>query len=117
MAHRWSLRSPSPEVTSCGGPLTLFVLQKALFLIVAVLQGRALADILFRWDATHFLRIAEDGYSLPSPARPNSNLAMFPLLPMLTRTLAAITPLNPPQSLIVIAWSGRMPASRCRLSC
>lgn len=111
MALRWDPRSLPPALTSCAPPLGLFVLQKAVFLVVAILQGHALADLVYGWDATHFLRIAEDGYSLPSPARPNSNLAMFPLLPMLTRTLATITPLNPPQSLIVIAWSGTLLAA------
>lgn len=53
------------------------------------------------WDGTHYLRIAEEGYSY----RPNreSNVVFFPAYPAISRCLATLTGLRVDFSLVLVA--------------
>lgn len=88
--------------------LGLFVVQKACFLLVLAAHSDSLLTSLGRWDGQHFLEIADHGYSLPTEERPNSNLAMFPLLPLLGRLVATLTTLPTAYALLAIAWTGTL---------
>ena len=72
---------------------TLFVVGYAATLFFAATQGPAATEgflaIWSRWDAQHFLVVAEHGWTGPiaEPARPG---AFFPLYPLLMRALMTI---------------------------
>ncbi|MFE1455091.1 hypothetical protein ACFW7K_08660 [Streptomyces sp. NPDC058735] len=75
---------------------------RALGLLVLVLWSAARDKSAYtlltaRWDALWYVRVAELGYGyevrLPN-GDVHSNLAFFPLLPWLERTVAAVTPLS-----------------------
>lgn len=54
------------------------------------LIGRALIDVWLRWDAVHYMNIAEFGYRGVSPG----DTVFFPLYPYLTGVLSGITSVN-----------------------
>lgn len=49
------------------------------------LAGQALLDVWMRWDAVHFINIAETGYTVQYPGFPISPYAYFPAYPLLVR--------------------------------
>ncbi|MFI8002192.1 hypothetical protein [Streptomyces sp. NPDC086010] len=67
-----------------------------------------------RWDSVWYQRIAENGYgytvTLPDGGL-HPDLAFFPLLPVLERSLAAVTPLTLQGAGIVVAWSAGLIAA------
>jgi hypothetical protein len=54
---------------------------------------------LLAWDASWYARIAEHGYAPP----PNESLRFFPLVPMVSRGLADITPFDERAALVIVA--------------
>jgi hypothetical protein len=67
-----------------------------------------------RFDAVWFVDIAEHGYDHgPTDAAKGlkSNLAMFPLYPMLIRAIGAVTPLPLPRVGLILAWLAALAAA------
>jgi hypothetical protein len=84
--------------------LVLSALTLARFLVdelrPAVAGAAARADEgLLGWDASWYARIAEHGYA----ALPDESVRFFPLVPVITRGLAAVTPLDERAALVVVA--------------
>jgi len=104
----WSLR-----------PIALYVASRlGVFLIagaVGVVTGRPTRDGLVTWDAKWYLSIARSGYVThipPGHGDPaQSNLAFFPLLPMLTRGTRLFTGLAvEPAALVTVFIVGLLAA-------
>ncbi|MEU1123210.1 hypothetical protein ABZ371_06400 [Streptomyces sp. NPDC005899] len=79
-----------------------------VFLVAASAAGKDPARLLGgRWDSVWYQRIAEHGYgytvTLPDGGV-HSDLAFFPLLPVLERGLAAVGPLTLQGAGIALAW-------------
>lgn len=98
---------------SIGVPLALFEATRLVQLVVlALLSGEPPADLvrwLMIWDATWFVRIAEDGYEPgysydQSGALTGNGLAFFPLYPILIRCLAWLPGISTTDAALVISW-------------
>ncbi len=81
-----------------------------LLLLTAWAQaaGKSVPSLLgHSWDAVWYVELAEHGYDSGYTHRANpwqSNLAFFPLYPLLMRTVAAVTPLDAMAAGLVLAW-------------
>ncbi|MFG2334637.1 hypothetical protein ACGFMM_34230 [Streptomyces sp. NPDC048604] len=105
--------SPPPPRLSAAAPALLGyaavrVVGMVVFAVAAAVQGEdALHRLMGRWDAVWYVRIAENGYgyevTLPSGAV-HSDLAFFPLFPLLERGLAAVPPFDAATAGLVVAW-------------
>ncbi len=92
---RPALRRAAPALLAYAAVRGLGLL--ALFLWGAARDKSAFTLLTARWDALWYTRVAELGYGyevrLPN-GDVHSNLAFFPLLPWLERSLHAVTPLS-----------------------
>ena len=62
-----------------------------------------------KYDSVWYLQIINDGYDDGESA--HSNMAFFPLYPMLARVLAAITPLGSMGAALVLSWAAGLAAA------
>ena len=96
--------------------LVLFSIQKLLFLALLVTSTERgyLAD-MFQWDGPRYLEIAGEGYHYPAydPAgnEINSNLAFFPLYPLVGRLLAMLPGLDLAHALLAVSALGSLAAA------
>lgn len=105
------LRSFTPAVI---GYLTVRLISVGILWIWAAAADESLLGLLAgEHDSVWYLGIADNGYDNGEPAQ--SNLVFFPLYPMLTSALAAITPFGSMGAGLVIAWLGGIGAA-CGLS-
>lgn len=65
-----------------------------------------LVDILHRWDSGWYLTVVTSGYDRVVPEGSPSNVAFFPLLPMLIRAVRAVTGLSPLGAGLVVSLLG-----------
>ncbi|MFF7713817.1 hypothetical protein [Streptomyces sp. NPDC007988] len=80
----------------------------AILAVAAAVQGKdALHRLNGRWDSVWYVRIAENGYgygvTLPDGSV-HSDLAFFPLLPVLERAVSGVLPVGAPTAGLVIGW-------------
>jgi hypothetical protein len=71
--------------------------------------GSLMRDKLLAWDASWFVRVAQDGYPTSYQYGPNgellgSTLAFFPGYPLMIRATAAVTRLEHGTAAIALAW-------------
>lgn len=88
----------------------IFLLQRLLTVAFVHQAGGGLHELTTRWDAGWYLRLVEGGYVYPNlgpdgTARA-SNLAYFPLFPLLVGWAGSNGLLTPSQALIVVSWLG-----------
>lgn len=87
------------------------LLTKGAFVLALALtvDGFPMQELLF-FDAGWYLGIVTDGYSYDGTSEDaQSNLAFFPLLPMLARALTWLG-IAPPVALLAVAWAGAIAA-------
>lgn len=94
----------------------LFAVQKLVFLAwLALVTDRGFTADLFQWDGPRYLEIAQSGYHYPAfdaqGQEINSNLAFFPLYPMLGRALALLPGLTDAAALLAVAVIGSLAAA------
>jgi len=87
-----------PNVARVAFPLAAFATSRFVGLVAAyavrfVLPGTGLGYVLTRWDASWYLIIAEYGYPR-NPPQGASSLGFFPLYPLMTRGVEAVTGLG-----------------------
>jgi hypothetical protein len=109
---RAALRRAAPALLAYAAVRLLGVVVLASWGLV---EGEGWHQLLSaRWDSLWYTRIAEEGYGytlyLPD-GRIHSNLAFFPLLPWLERTVAAITPLAPADAGLAVSWFSSLAAA------
>ncbi|MEU2107593.1 hypothetical protein [Streptomyces sp. NPDC019507] len=80
----------------------------AILAVVAAVQGKdALHRLNGRWDSVWYVRIAENGYgygvTLPDGSV-HSDLAFFPLLPVVERAVSGVLPVGAPTAGLAIGW-------------
>jgi 4-amino-4-deoxy-L-arabinose transferase-like glycosyltransferase len=101
-------------VRSVGVPLALFETTRLVQLVmVSLLSGDPpthLSGWLMIWDATWFVRIAQDGYEPgysydASGELTGNGLAFFPLYPILIRCLAWLPGISTTGAALAIAWA------------
>lgn len=99
--------------------LAVYAIVRALGLLVFWVAARTsgkdpLTRLNGRWDSVWYQRVAEDGYghtvTLPDGTI-HSDLAFFPLLPVLERGLSEVTPLTPGGAGLLVAWSAGLLAA------
>jgi hypothetical protein len=56
-----------------------------------------------RWDASHYVAVAQLGYGDPASPSPNGGLGFFPLYPLLMRALVAISGVEPTAGAYAVA--------------
>jgi hypothetical protein len=80
------------------------VLAIALFTAAVLRPGYRPSQLFFDWDGVHYLTIARDGYPplYPAGGGYRAESAFFPLLPLLTRTVAEVGPLSIRQAAVVV---------------
>lgn len=105
--RRW--RWPDATPALLGYALVRFI----GLLILVVFAWRAGPDpwwlLTGRFDSNWYQQIAVQGYDTAIPVQPDgsfrpSNLAFFPLLPLLIDVLTAVTPLPPAAAGLIVAW-------------
>ncbi|GAA2576241.1 mannosyltransferase family protein [Actinomadura fulvescens] len=73
-------------------------------------RDKALVDLLGRsWDSNWFLAIAQSGYDYGDTER--SNLAFFPLYPLLLKGTDTVLPLDGAEAGILVAWLAALAAA------
>nr|WP_244188601.1 mannosyltransferase family protein [Streptomyces yokosukanensis] len=81
----------------------------AVLALVACGAGRHPLTLLARsWDSVWYLGIAAHGYGHDLPSHdpgPHSDLAFFPLYPVLVRAVAALTPLGAAATGLLLSWA------------
>ena len=99
-ALRWHVDASGPP--GLGMAIGAHLLVRALTLLVmcatAPLADRSVLQVLTRWDARWYARIAENGYGqvvTSADGRALSDYAFFPLLPAFERVVSALTGLSP----------------------
>ncbi|WP_411082123.1 hypothetical protein [Streptomyces sp. cmx-18-6] len=123
-------RSPAPHPRRTGPraaaafraaapALAVYAAVRALgllgFWVAAHTSGKdPVARLSGRWDSVWYQRIAQDGYgytvTLPDGAL-HSDLAFFPLLPVLERGISAVTPLTLGGAGLLVAWTAGLLAA------
>lgn len=110
---------PRRALTAAAPALWGYAAARAVGLVVfgvaATIEGKDAHHLLTgRWDAVWYRRIAEDGYgytiTLPN-GDVHSDLAFFPLFPLLERALAAVTPLGAADAGLVVSWIASLAAA------
>ncbi|GHE10579.1 mannosyltransferase family protein [Streptomyces alanosinicus] len=81
----------------------------AVLALVAHRAGRHPLTLLARsWDSVWYLGIAAHGYGHNLPSHlpgPHSDLAFFPLYPLLERTASALTPVGADMAGLLLSWA------------
>lgn len=108
MHHRSGQRAPSISRAPVFPALGALVVSKGAFLVAlaAAVGGTAAVARLFDFDGGWYLGIVEHGYRYPGTGEGGrSNLAFFPMLPMIATSL---TWLGVPSAvaLLAVAWAG-----------
>lgn len=100
-------RSAIPAV---AGYLVARLIGVCILWIWAESENQSLLGLLGgKYDSVWYLQIVDQGYDHAESAQ--SNMAFFPLYPMLARALAAITPLGSMGAALVLAWIAGMVAA------
>jgi hypothetical protein len=98
------LRTSYFVLRTSAAPLAFLLGWRVLTLLFAVVAsqfgaegppaglGEVVARTLDRWDAGWYLAIAKEGYSIPPGAPGQSNVAFYPLLPLLIRIVYLVVP-------------------------
>jgi Gpi18-like mannosyltransferase len=84
-------------------PVFWLILLITIFLLV---PSRGFAEVLGSWDAGWYRSIIRDGYAMMISSLEQSNVAFFPLFPLLGNILSSITPLSPLAALTALSWAG-----------
>ncbi|MFE5792897.1 mannosyltransferase family protein [Streptomyces sp. NPDC056503] len=108
------LRSPH-LLLALGGYAATRVLGLAALAVVAAATGKdGFHRLSGRWDSVWYARIAEHGYgyqvTLPN-GDVHSDLAFFPLLPALERSLSAVLPLDAAGAGLLVSWTASLAAA------
>ncbi|MFC8895993.1 mannosyltransferase family protein [Streptomyces cinereoruber] len=109
-------RRPSrPLLLALGGYAATRVIGLAVLAIAAAATGEdGLHRLKGRWDSVWYVRIAEHGYGYETTL-PNgdvhSDLAFFPLLPLLERALSAVLPLDAAGAGLLVSWTAGLVAA------
>lgn len=99
----WWNRFVRPAVPAMAGYLAVRLVGIGVLWLWAKAEGESLLWLLGnKYDSGWYLQIINQGYDHGEWAQ--SNLAFFPLYPMLARALAAITPFGPAGAALVLAW-------------
>lgn len=69
-------------------------------------EDLTLVDILHKWDSGWYLTVVSPGYDRTVPEGSPSNIAFFPLLPILIRAVRAVTGLTPLGAGLVVSLLG-----------
>ncbi|MEW5654873.1 hypothetical protein [Streptomyces cinereoruber] len=109
-------RRPSrPLLLALGG----YAATRAIGLVVLAIAAAATGEdglhrLKGRWDSVWYVRIAEHGYGYET-VLPNgdvhSDLAFFPLLPLLERALSAVLPLDAAGAGLLVSWTAGLVAA------
>ncbi|MGW3389577.1 glycosyltransferase family 39 protein [Streptomyces cinereoruber] len=109
-------RRPSrPLLLALGG----YAATRAIGLVVLAIAAAATGEdglhrLKGRWDSVWYVRIAEHGYGYETTL-PNgdvhSDLAFFPLLPLLERGLSAVLPLDAAGAGLLVSWTAGLVAA------
>lgn len=96
--------------------LVLFALQKLVFLgLLAHDADAGILAALYQWDAPRYLEIAREGYHYPAHDAAgneiNSNLAFFPLYPLLGRVVALVPGISLTLALLLVAGLASLAAA------
>ncbi|MFI2202821.1 mannosyltransferase family protein [Streptomyces sp. NPDC020192] len=106
---------PAQRLVALGLFLGARLAGAAVLTLVAQLTGRNPLALLGRsWDSVWYLGIATHGYGhdLPSTAPGvHSDLAFFPLYPVLVRALTAVLPLTGGAAGLLISWTAAVVAA------
>lgn len=105
--------SPLARIAWTGAPLTIYLATRIVqFWVLEWMlpPGSVMRDKLLAWDASWFVRVAQDGYPTSYEYGPNgellgSTLAFFPGYPMVIRAVAAVTGLDHATAAIALAWT------------
>ncbi|WP_435059361.1 hypothetical protein [Streptomyces sp. bgisy060] len=108
-------RPDRPTLVALGG----YALTRLVGLLVLVLAAGATGEdglhrLSGRWDSVWYVRIAEHGYGYATTL-PNgdvhSDLAFFPLLPLLERGLSAVLPVDAATAGLLVSWTAGLAAA------
>ncbi|MFE6458760.1 mannosyltransferase family protein [Streptomyces cinereoruber] len=109
-------RRPSrPLLLALGGYAATRAIGLAVLAIAAAATSEdGLHRLKGRWDSVWYVRIAEHGYGYETTL-PNgdvhSDLAFFPLLPLLERALSAVLPLDAAGAGLLVSWTAGLVAA------
>jgi hypothetical protein len=103
---------PLARVAWAGAPLSIYLATRIVqFWVLEWMlpPGSLMRDKLLAWDASWFVRVAQDGYPTSYEYGPNgellgSTLAFFPGYPMVIRAVAAVTRIDHATAAIALAW-------------
>ncbi len=106
---------PSPLLLALGGYAGTRLLGLAVLAGAAAAAGKdGFHRLSGRWDAVWYARIAEHGYgyevTLPN-GDVHSDLAFFPLFPLLERILSAVSPLDAAGAGLLVSWTASLAAA------
>jgi len=106
------------EFLAAAPTLVLFTLQRivALIAVITIAGPNWLSGALLRYDAGWYLGIVRSGYQTyprldPSGAPLPTNLAFFPLFPLLASLLTRLTPIPAGWALLGVAWAAGLLAA------
>jgi hypothetical protein len=101
-AGRWRLRVPA-----VGWFLGIRLLGVATLAVWARVDGTSARALLSqRWDSLWYVRVAEQGYGFTLTAKDGrvlSDMAFFPLFPMLEKFLSAVLPVTPANAGLLVS--------------
>ncbi|MGA5495652.1 mannosyltransferase family protein [Streptomyces cinereoruber] len=109
-------RRPSrPLLLALGG----YAATRAIGLVVLAIAAAATGEdglhrLKGRWDSVWYVRIAEHGYGYETTllnGDVHSDLAFFPLLPLLERALSAVLPLDAAGAGLLVSWTAGLVAA------
>jgi hypothetical protein len=104
--------TPLGRMAWLGAPLSIYLATRIVqFWVLEWMlpPGSLMRDKLLAWDASWFVRVAQDGYPTSYEYGPNgellgSTLAFFPGYPMLIKAMAAVTGFEHANVAIALAW-------------
>jgi hypothetical protein len=89
----------SVDWTLAAAIVAVFLVSRAIWLVIAYAQGHGVFDITCRWDCAYYIDIADNGYALqPSNSRGEANWAFFPLYPAIVAAVGWLTGLTAVQA-------------------
>ncbi|MFB7513755.1 mannosyltransferase family protein [Streptomyces sp. NPDC056144] len=112
MSQRPALAAPRTAVL---GYLAARLVGLAVLALASVATGKdGWHRLSGRWDSVWYVRIAENGYgyevTLPN-GDVHSDLAFFPLLPLLERGLSAVLPVDAATAGLLVSWTAGLAAA------